>query len=237
MALQATEEDVEQCVARLESAPAREQALLLTVVYVYAFPWPTDDLSKESHAIQRGRNDYWSPLAVNLPYFDTQNRKSYQGDRERFRKIIERYTASDAVAFRAILDRRRQWSALEARKKFLDSWNFHQRGSFFSHEDFARLKEQHPTEYPKWISFQLGSRIYDALSLSVVSGICKDYLNTSKTAKTVGQIATQLLESWEPIELNEDGEPVELDEKGKLIKQQTAEEKNDADVMTPPAAK
>jgi hypothetical protein len=236
LALRATEEDIEVCIEKIKSASPQEQSLILTVIYVYSFPW-----SKEKPFVYSGDQEelkkYWdfrnsggedidfnvllgyrSWLGMNYHNFDTQNRPICEEViRSKYKNIVEKFINDPQVAFPAITFspqeeiENRNYEHYERYKKItenIDDKLKRIRGELLYNgltnislrkEKLDLLKENYPEEYQQIIS-DIFFLLYIAdSSPSYPSGIGTKKGNTSTTPKTVGQIAQQLLDSWEPL--------------------------------------
>ena len=114
LALDATPEDIDTCLDYLDAASPREQALLMTAMYIYVYPWesqePIVDFRK---LIWECR---WFPIQFVTNAFDLTARKNREdGDTHRnacFMKIRE-YVDDDTIAFPAFTltesDMKKNW--------------------------------------------------------------------------------------------------------------------------------
>jgi hypothetical protein len=235
LALQATEEDVELSIKKIETASPKEQALLLTVIYVYSFPWSKekpfvfsgnqDELKKYRERRDQTGEDvafenllpYRSWLGLNYHNFDTENRKiTDEITHFKYKKIVERFIDNQQIAFPAmevspqiiqernhsqlrecinnkLLNMKERRPYIDEKRPYYDLVNISSRK-----EKMELLKKNYPEEYKQLFSdiFFL-EYIHDIYPLTAGSGPRSG--NGSSTPKTVGQVAQQLLDSWEPL--------------------------------------
>jgi hypothetical protein len=231
LALRATEEDIEVCIDKIKSASPKEQSLILTVIYVYSFPWSKEKpfVSSEN---QEELKKYWdfrnsggediafyvllgcrSWLGMNYHNFDTKNRPTCdEVIRSKYKKIVEKFIDDPQIAFSAITitppkRERRVHERINISELLPKS--IRDKRKEFSYYDFENissrkekldlLKKNYPEEHQQIIS--------DIFFLLYVNDTCNIRTplgfppngNASATPKTVGQIAQQLIDSWEPM--------------------------------------
>lgn len=231
LALRVSEEDITQLMGNIDKFSPRERALILTTVYMYAYPWVKD------------RKLPQNMFAWKLPWLELVLRlTSCFGDierigvemspqkREAYRQFIEKYIQDDSVAFPSVE------IPEENKKEFRIQLEYDLKARIYKMNIDDKFKTDEDCRFDTRLQMYLGHRmlcqvvrekepnlykdfVSDLLFASYVSYCWQGYdfysnfepwyyqtspsraSNSSSTPKTVGQIATQLLESWEPVEL------------------------------------
>ncbi len=213
--LHATEEDFEDCVNALPMVKSpKTQALILTALYIHTRTF-SDEHTKKQDGKFTDSVSSWSWLEKNAVHFNYDVKKQTvlkPAETQRYQSIIRAYSSSSETAFERVDGYKAKWLDERSNNRFL------QREPKFSSNlvnDFesshidrvelcAKLWEKNDSDALLIIS--------DLLFLCYSEDLHPDYRalgtfipfnNASATPKTVGQIATQLLESWEPIKIEE----------------------------------
>jgi hypothetical protein len=207
LALSATEKDIETCLGKLETFSPKEQALLLTIIYVYSFPWS----DKFPSALFRRDNQkqVLSWLSLNYTNFNTENRRSCSvHTRTKYQSLIKRFVDNDKIAFSEVIlnfdkknNHEKERTALrnEMKEKVSEEKMREYGLDIISRKEyFLYLEKKYPQEYQQKISDILFV-FYpeDYFPSLIASGVGPKSGNASATPKTVGQIAQQLLSSLE----------------------------------------
>jgi hypothetical protein len=208
LALSATEKDIETCLGKLEYFSPKEQALLLTIIYVYSFPW-SDKLSSDLLMQDRQKNKM-SWLGLNYTNLDKKNRQYCDiYIRTKYQLLIKRFINNDKIAFpKVILDfdkkNKNENERITLRYDIKEEIGEEKMREYeldiiSRKEYFLDLEKRYPHKYRQKISDILFI-FYpsDYFPYLTPSGIGPEHGNTSSTPKTLGQIAQQLIDSWEP---------------------------------------
>ncbi|MDO4570693.1 MAG: hypothetical protein Q4D38_09940 [Planctomycetia bacterium] len=211
LALHASEQDVDSCLEVLASETPKVQALMLTILYIHSYPWSDELLQKNDFCRERICMS-WSWLAMNIGCFDWDFEKRVPLENEkrtRYRSVISEYSSISEIAF----EKRNggvKWDREKSKSLFYKQGisvtsvrTFPDRQAFCE-----KTWKENKTEALQIISDLLYIYYWGDTFQEFLSGTGPSYGNTSATPKTVGQIATQLLQSWEPVELDEKGKPV-----------------------------
>ena len=214
LALDASPTDVEACAEYLPQASPKEQALILTILYVYVYPWEnfkefTDRHDEETAVKTRS----WLALVYPFGAFDVERRNRFlstERPREGYRDLIESFLSNENIAFPALppspdpslnkeyaakrwakatggdpadfIQWNTLWGRLSGRKKIAEEIR----------EEFS------PTSAARLISGSLYCNYWSTIWwTSHNPSNTSSPANASAKPKTVGQIAQELLESWE----------------------------------------
>lgn len=206
LALHATDEDVEFCINALPNENPKVQALLLSVIYIHSYPW-SDALIKYNLDVCDYSNN-WSWLGKNIMCFQFNFKNSIRPDsecRQRYKSIISQYVSDDNIAFDKYELNHTQYQFPIRLPYTISNLNNVVLKSIEYEYNYAQtrkslcysIKEQYPDNYLSMISDILYIYFEDDLFIRFEGfGIGPRVGNASYKPKTVGQIASQLLESW-----------------------------------------
>ncbi len=210
LALHASDEDIESCISNLPVEPPKVQALILTTIYIHAYPW-SDVMARKNWNVDVASRE-WSWLAINIVCFHFDFKKRLEAGSEKrlkYKKIISQYISDDSVAFKSV-DIANDYidTGLVFSKYYQDYYWSGNRNGILKHDCTyigtrmrfcEQLKEQYPNDYHSMISDMLYVNLEKDLFFGFASrGVAPRFGNASSTPKTIGQIATQLSESWDP---------------------------------------
>ena len=233
LALDATSEDVDACVDYLPRATAKEKALILTVLYIYAYPWeelPMITDRRNQRRDEQGRFRSWFSLQFPCDVFDLsirENNRRNENDSERLRLIVAQFQDDEDVAFPGIAIKKedvRSGDVLDPLKSYAD-WYEEQEEVAASigllgagsgtkllllpsrKSLINEIRQKRPDSCAEFISDVLYVTYWKDMS----NGVTYNYfhpvpMNTSEKPKTLGQISRQLLESWDPPQISDGSE-------------------------------
>ncbi|MBQ9811806.1 MAG: hypothetical protein IJM54_00710 [Thermoguttaceae bacterium] len=228
LALDATSEDVDACVDYLPRATAKEKALILTVLYIYAYPWEelrmiTD--RRNQRRDEQGRFRSWFSLQFPCDVFDLSTRENNQrneNDSERLRSIVAQFQDDEDVAFPGIEIKRDNpyrpsrnvvdW--IEKREDVAASVSLLDAGSsaeLLNLPSRKRLIDEIRQKRLDSCATFISDVLYVTYWEDLRNGVAYSYsnptpMNTSEKPKTLGQISRQLLESWDPPQISDGSE-------------------------------
>ena len=211
LAFNARQKDIDACVSYLPQASAKEKALILTVFYIYAYPWEKQKLIvKKEDKRNAIRFKSWAsiqyPAGAFGPAAVKKNRRNPR-EIERLAQIIAQYAQSDEIAFPPVVSERGK--AENDRNKIrtrlftlVENLDIQDNSPYYFQKLYARKEvvdaiRRHSDSASEIISDLLyftysGDMFEDFSSLSPSKG------NASENPKNVGHIAQELLESWDP---------------------------------------
>jgi hypothetical protein len=103
LALQAKERDIEFCIAHMDTLSPKEQALVLTAIYIYVFTWASEVPEKMRYGEQERLKKHLSWFALNYHNINMYERIPCDDKKRLFyKKIIENYVSDQHIAFQAI---------------------------------------------------------------------------------------------------------------------------------------
>lgn len=209
LAFDAGQREIDECVDYLPHASAKEKALILTVFYIYAYPWEKQKIVKiddDYHKDLSSRS--WMSIQYPCDAFDLTIRKRNRRESEQLEilsQIVAKYTKSDEIAFQSVVlekckleeDRNTKYAEI---KEIVDSLKIKTEDSRLlslpARKDVIdEIRRQHPNSDHKIISDLLYVTYWQDL-FSVKSELIPSAGNTSDNPKTLGQIAQELQESW-----------------------------------------
>ncbi len=217
----ASQEDINLCIDYLPQATAKEKALILTLFYVYAHPWekyrPITKVDDSYFEALKTRS--WMSLQFPCDAFGYSNRIiNLRGkeENERLFRIIAQYTKKDDIAFKALesdkektrKERRDKWLEIQ---KLVDSLDIKTNDSLPLNLPARKIVVDEILRlYPDSASEIISDLLYISYSGDMIdlyeSGLVSTEGNASEKPKTLGQIARQLLESWDPPQTIDDQE-------------------------------
>ena len=219
LALNATPEDINACVDYLPLASAKEKALILTTLYVYAYPWEEQKRVTEiDELIEALSTRSWASLQYPCDAFDLSVRRKYQRNTEetmRLAQVVARYTDDVEIAFQAVAIEKDGYQAKNV-KEWRGKWSevMELVGSLEITSDdppspfllnvllrkivIDGIRRKYPDSSQDLISDVLYAAYPSDTFDKYTSGLSPREGNTSKESKTVGQIAQELLDSWNP---------------------------------------
>ena len=220
LALDATPEDINECVNYLPQASAKEKALILTVFYVYAYPWERQGMvnnsSEKSEAI---KTRSWFSLLFPCEVFDLRVRKEYQRnseDSEKLSKIVAQFAENDEIAFQAVKVKEGYESDNMAnmRLKLKETRDICRKLKTGADDPYLRIElRKELVNGIRWKYLNSSTKIIsDLLYVTYTSdtfdlarsGLVPKLGNASEKPKTLGQIAQELLESWDSSQTPDD---------------------------------
>jgi len=222
LAFDATPKDISACIDYLPKASAKEKSLILTVFYIYIYPWEKQKRIMDRDTL-REASETQSWLAIRYPtnVFDLTIREKFQSDHvkssERLLPIIAQYVNNVEIAFQSYeIDPQYAYIDRQEAIKFLQTLktkdgktddNFLRFSDILNNRDILdrenilnEVREKYPADV---VSSAVSCYLYvsylpDMFSdFHSMSGIGPNTGNTSEKPKTLGQIAQELLESWE----------------------------------------
>ncbi len=220
LAFDATPEDIDACVEYLPNATAKEKALILTVFYIYVYPWEKyERFTTVAEYVDSFSGRSWLSLQVPTGAFDLTIREKFQFNHTEARKqllpIMSRYLNNEEVAFSSY--------EMESLQEDSEEWNKNEReASAFLQtiktkdgvidDDFERyFHVLSRTDFLNKMSRQYpADQVSAVVSCYLYASYWKDLFipcfaftkgeprigNTSDVPKTLGQIALELLQSW-----------------------------------------
>lgn len=220
LALYASEKEIDSCLETLNDEPPKIQALLLTAIYIRSYPW--QDFPERITNMDEAQC-FWSWLAMNVYCFAPEIKKRpalSEETRQRYKNRISDYVPCRLQAFGAVtcseaLYNSQHQSDLAANTYFMggkreiggESRPGMERVEFCRNLRINFLNKNREI-IPDMLFYH-----YSGDFRPLMSGMdWQPKGNASSTPKTVGQIATQLLESWEPVALDEEGQLRRKDE-------------------------
>ena len=214
LALDATSEDIDTCLNYFDMLAPREQALIMTIMYIYFYPW---ERQKTIESLLDLEGSTWFSIQFVTFAFDLAARKARDNSKvcrkACFTKIRE-YVNDDRIAF-SITEltendmRRNNEDFIRCRKKLVDickSINWvdidilpHEYNSFESPRNrmilLQKIRERFPTTSQIVITDILYA-LYNRDTRPPYMHFVPTLVDANVEPKTVGQIAQQLLESW-----------------------------------------
>ena len=210
-------EDIDACIDYLPQASTKEKSLILSVLYIYSYPWERQiRVTNVDEHIEATKTRSWLSIQYPTGAFNTsiseKNRLRRREASKRLQSIVSQYINDDEVAFQACIippdERRAFMNELEAVEliKTLKTKDGTVNDDF--NEFFHILKRDNvlsvtQKKYP-------AENVAKAVSCYLYATYCWDLYgvirssdgpcagNASEKPKTLGQIARQLLESWDP---------------------------------------
>ncbi|MBP5622240.1 MAG: hypothetical protein J6X44_09520 [Thermoguttaceae bacterium] len=218
-------EDIDACIDYLPQASTKEKSLILSVLYIYSYPWERQiRVTNVDEHIEATKTRSWLSIQYPTGAFNTsiseKNRLRRREASKRLQSIVSQYINDDEVAFQACIippdERRAFMNELEAVEliKTLKTKDGTVNDDF--NEFFHILKRDNvlsvtQKKYP-------AENVAKAVSCYLYATYCWDLYgvirssdgpcagNASEKPKTLGQIARQLLESWDPPQTIDDQE-------------------------------
>ena len=186
--------------------------MILTVFYIYAYPWEKQKLIvKKEDKRNAIRFKSWASIQYPVGAFDPavgkKNRRNPR-ETERLAQIIAQYAQSDEIAFPPVVSERgkAENDRNEIRTRLftlVENLDIQDNSPYYFQKLYARkevvdaIRRRHSDSASEIISDLLyftysGDMFEDFSSLSPSKG------NASENPKNVGHIAQELLESWDP---------------------------------------
>ncbi|MBP5621154.1 MAG: hypothetical protein J6X44_03980 [Thermoguttaceae bacterium] len=219
LALDATSEDIDACVDYLPQATAKEKALILAILYIYVYPYEKQQIVIDSN-YERDEYDRfrsWFSLQYPCGAFDLtirENRRREEINPDRFMSIVAQYQDDEEIAFPEIIIKRENpyrlsknvgdW--IEKRENVAVSVGLLDAGysaGLLSLTSRKRLIDEIRQKRLDSCVALISDVLYVTYWEDLCNGVKYSYSNpvpqnTSEKPKTLGQIARQLLESWDP---------------------------------------
>jgi hypothetical protein len=211
LALQAKERDIEFCIAHMDTLSPKEQSLVLTVIYIYILPWANEVPEKMGYGEQERLKTLRSWFALNYHNINMYERIPCDNKKCLFyKKIIENYISDQHIAFQEISLSKEQIEKNNVErgrlrieindivKKNPDMGTSTKYRLYITDrkEFFNLIRKKYPNDYHQMISDRLYTS-YTNDMFPINSGLIPKSGNASTTPKTVGQIAQQLIDSWD----------------------------------------
>ena len=213
LAFDATPEDIDECIKYLPQASAKEKSLIITVFYIYIYPWDNQKRVTNMHEVMSAiRTRSWLSLQYPCDAFDLTVRKGRQSqppESEQLLRIISQYLDNGEIAFQDVAIDREIPDPLNVerdRKEILEFIRSSKIGDgdqtvsslirlASRKETMEKIRLKHPDSSSKVISDLLYVSYWQD-TFAPTAGILPREGNASEKPKTLGQIAQQLLESW-----------------------------------------
>ncbi|MBR4751991.1 MAG: hypothetical protein IK077_09545 [Thermoguttaceae bacterium] len=219
LAFNATPEDINLCVDYIPQASTKEKALILTVFYIYSFPWEKQRLVDREAWEEAAKSRSWLSLQYPAGVFDVSIREKYHSQRgdisPRLLSIIAEYVNEDEIAFpscdvepRRMHRFKNKSEAYEHIKSLKDkSGRDGEIDEYFTgwtgitkrKNVLRKMSEKYPREI-----------VHEVIACNLYASYCWDMYveelsnagpfacNGSENPKSLGQIAQELMESWDP---------------------------------------
>lgn len=213
LAFDATPEDINECVKYLPQASAKEKSLIITVFYVYIYPWNKQKRVTNMREVMNAiRTRSWLSLQYPCDAFDLTIRKRRQfppTDSEQLLRIISQYLDNEEIAFQGVVIDSKIPDPLNVERdrkevlEFIRSSNIGDGDQAVSSlirltsrkETMEKIRLEHPDSSTKIMSDILYFSYWQDM-FNPTAGILPREGNASEKPKALGQIAQQLLESW-----------------------------------------
>ncbi|MBP5620440.1 MAG: hypothetical protein J6X44_00340 [Thermoguttaceae bacterium] len=227
LAFDAKPEDINLCVDYLPQASTKEKALILTIFYVCSYPWEKQKLVDRQTWEVAATSRSWLSLQYPAGVFDVSIREKYRSQCKeispRLLSIIAEYVNEDEIAFpscdvepRRMHRFKNRSEAYERIKSLKDKSGrngeideyFKEWGSIKKRKNVLRkMSEKYPREIvPEVIACNLYASYCWDMYVEKMSNAGPFACNGSEKPKTLGQIAQELLESWDPPQTIDDQE-------------------------------
>ena len=221
LAFDATPRDIRACINYLPKASVKEKSLILTILYIYLYPWEKQkritDIPEHLEAL---KTQSWLAIQYPTGAFDLTIRENFSFDHVNssyiLLPIIAQYANNEEIAFRSykIDPQDANFSEIEKNRRetteFLQTLkikaedtddNFPRFLDIYNRENILNeVREKYPADVvSSVVSCYLYASYWSDLfpdSLSS-SGISPKAGNTSEKPKTLGQIARELLDSYD----------------------------------------